>query len=274
MENADFKRALGQLILRLRKERNISQERIALDAEVDRTRLGEIERGEANPTIDTLIKIASILGQTLASLIEEAEQISSGVIKKPIPTVNPQYINRTVLLPRGLTHDQLEQALNKTLVILSQIGLDPTNGDIQMNIYSGAVSNIVTKAIAETSDLVQNKDTVHPDHYNPTLDRLNPDWGLEMKTTHRIGKGGESHNPGKGWFMIVVYKIIEAQTHIIQVEVAQLEKEDWTIHDRAENSSRTRTAVTLEHATRKLRKNSVYLDDRYITPVLRKIITS
>jgi transcriptional regulator with XRE-family HTH domain len=274
MENADFKRALGQLILRLRKERNISQEMIALDAEVDRTRLGEIERGEANPTIDTLIKIANILGQTLASLIEEAEQISSGVIKKPIPTVNPQYIKRAVPLPRGLTHDQLEQALNKTLVILSQIGLDPTNGDIQMNIYSGAVSNIVTKAIAETSDLVQNKDTAHPDLYNPTLDRLDPDWGLEMKTTHRIGKGGESHNPGKGWFMIVVYRIIEAQTHIIQVEVAQLEKEDWTIHDRAENSSRTRTAVTLEHATRKLRRNSVYLDDRYITPVLKKIITS
>ncbi len=265
---------MGQLIVKLRKDRNISQEKLALDAEVDRTRLGEIERGDANPTIDTLIKLATLLGQTLGSLIEEAEEMSSGVIRKPIPIVNPKHINRNIPLPQGLTHDQLEKALNKTLVILNQIGLDPTKGDIQMNIYSGAVSNVVTKAIAETSDLVQNKDTSHPDLYNPNLDHNDPDWGLEMKATYRIGKGGESHNPGGGWFMIVIYQIIDGQTHIVQVEVAHLKKEDWIIHDRAEHSSRTRTAVTREHATKMLRENSVYLDERYATPALRKVIDS
>lgn len=119
MENSAFKRALGQIIVRLRNDRNISQEKIALEADVDRTRLGEIERGEANPTIDTLQKIARTLGQTLGALVIEAEEMSSGVLKRPVPTVNPSYINRNVPLPKGLTHAQLEQALNRAMVILA-----------------------------------------------------------------------------------------------------------------------------------------------------------
>jgi DNA-binding XRE family transcriptional regulator len=272
MENQPFKQALGKVIVQLRSDRGISQEKLALDAEMDRTRVGEIERGEANATIDTLSKIANVLGQKLGSLIVEAEELSSGVIRKIVPTVNPAYINRSVPVPTGLTHDQLEKALNQTLVVLSQIELDPTQGDIQYNIYSGVVSNIVTKSIAQTSDFLQNKDTKHPDLFNPHLDRNHPDWGLEMKASNQIAKGGESHNPGKGWFMVVIYQIVEGQTHIVQVEVARLAKEDWTVHERAENSNRTRTAVTVLEATNKLRRNSVYVDPSYLTPALKKII--
>jgi transcriptional regulator with XRE-family HTH domain len=103
VENVEFKLALGQLIYKLRKERKISQEDLAGEAGIDRTRMGEIERGEANPTIDTLSKVAISLGQTLGSLILEAEELSSGTPKKPIPTVNPAYIDWTVPLPRGLS---------------------------------------------------------------------------------------------------------------------------------------------------------------------------
>jgi transcriptional regulator with XRE-family HTH domain len=234
--------------------------------------MGEIERGAANPTIDTLDKVAKVLGQTLGSLIMQAEEISSGTAKRPAPTVNPDYINRTVALPDGLTHDQLEMALNRALALLDQIGLNPENGDIQWNIYSGAVSNIVTKAIAETSNFVQNKDTAHPDLYNPRQDTSDPDWGLEMKATHRIGKGGESHNPGQGWFMIVVYKVIGGQIHIVQVETALLAQKDWIIHERGEHSNRTRTAVTIASATQRLRENSVYMHPDYVTLSIRKVV--
>jgi len=204
----------------------------------------------------------------------EAEELSRGVIKKPVPIVKHEYFDTNVSLLQGLTHDQLEQALNSTLVVLSRIGLDPDGGDIQFNIYSGIVSNLVTRAIAETSAFIQNKDTNHPDLYNPNLAHNASDWGLEMKASNKIGKGGESHNPGKGWFMVVIYQIVDGQTHIVQVEVARLEKEDWVIHERGENSNRTRTAVTLEHATKRLRENSVYLDAHYATPALKKIIAS
>jgi transcriptional regulator with XRE-family HTH domain len=272
VETAPFKKALGDLIVELRKKHGLSQEKLALEADVDRTRMGEIERGEANLTIDTLDRIAKVVGQTLGSLIVQAEEISSGTAKRPAPIVNPQFIDRTVLLPTGLTHEQLEMALNRALALLDQIGLNPENGDIQWNIYSGAVSNIVTKAIAETSDLIQNKETAHPDLYNPNLDEGHSDWGLEMKATHRVGKGGESHNPGQGWFMVVVYKMIEGRTHIVQVETALLSRNDWVVHERGEHSKRTRTAVTIASATQRLRENSVYMHPDFVTPSIKKAV--
>jgi transcriptional regulator with XRE-family HTH domain len=272
VETTPFKQTLGNLIVELRKKHGLSQERLALEADVDRTRMGEIERGAANPTVDTLDRIAKVVGQTLGSLIVQAEEISSGTARRPAPTVSPLYIDRTVALPTGLTHDQLEMALNRALALLDQIGLNPENGDIQWNIYSGAVSNIVTKAIAETSDLVQNKETAHPDLYNPALGTDHPDWGLEMKATHRVGKGGESHNPGQGWFMVVVYKVIEGRIHIVQVETALLSRKDWVVHERGEHSNRTRTAVTIASATQRLRENSVYMHPDHVTPSIKKAV--
>lgn len=271
MEPPDFKKALGRLVVELRNEHGLSQEGLAFEAGVDRTRVGEIERGEANPTIDTLSRIARAVGQTLGSLILQAEEIAGGGTERAAPTVTPDFMDSGVPLPTGLTHEQLAIALNRALAVLDQLGLDPEAGDIQLNIYSGAVSNIVTKAIAEASAFVQNKNTAHPDLYNPTLPVADPDWGLEMKATHQVGKGGESHNPGQGWFMIVVYKVVESQTRIVQVEVARPRSADWTIHERGEASKRTRTAVTNAAATRRLRENSVYLDTNHVSPRIRRI---
>ena len=73
-ENAEFKQALGKLIADLRKERKLSQEKLALAAGVDRARMGQLERGEANMTLDTLIKIARALDLTLGSLSVCVEQ--------------------------------------------------------------------------------------------------------------------------------------------------------------------------------------------------------
>lgn len=271
MAKTQLKVALGRVIADLRGKLGLSQERLAFEADVDRTRMGEIERGEANPTIDTLNKIATALGQTLGALIIQAEDREGDASRRSAPTINPAYIDRSVGLPRGLTHEQLIKALNRALALLDQIGLNPEAGDIQANIYSGAVSNIVTKAIAEVSDFVQNKDTAHPDLFNPALERENPDWGLEMKATNQPGKGAESHNPGYGWFMVIVYKVVEGQTQIIQVEVAPLALEDWTIHERAAESNRTRTAVTKADATRRLRENSVYLDPNHVPTNIRRV---
>jgi hypothetical protein len=73
------------------------------------------------------------------------------------------------------------------------------------------------------------------------------------------------HNP----FMVVVYKVIDGQTHIIQVEVAQLHDEDWTVQERKAESRRTRTATTRDDATWRLRRNSVYLNPDHV-PVLKR----
>lgn len=61
---------LGNRIKQLRKERNMTQEDLAFKVNVDRSYMGFVERGEKNPTLDKLIKIAHSLGVTLSELFK------------------------------------------------------------------------------------------------------------------------------------------------------------------------------------------------------------
>jgi transcriptional regulator with XRE-family HTH domain len=54
---------------RIRVERGFSQESLAVDAGVDRTYVGGIERQEFNPTIDLLDRLAVALSVDLSDLI-------------------------------------------------------------------------------------------------------------------------------------------------------------------------------------------------------------
>ncbi len=52
---------LGEHIRYARKAKNLSQEQLALQAEIDRSYVGGIERGERNVSFLTLVKIATCL---------------------------------------------------------------------------------------------------------------------------------------------------------------------------------------------------------------------
>jgi transcriptional regulator with XRE-family HTH domain len=56
-----LKQALSSNIQRIRKEQGISQEKLALKAEVDRSYMSQIERCLANPSIDALLRISNAL---------------------------------------------------------------------------------------------------------------------------------------------------------------------------------------------------------------------
>lgn len=64
--------ALGHAIRRLRKTHGLSQEQLGLQAEVDTSYLGRIERGDNNAAILTISKIAEALHLTVAELMVEA----------------------------------------------------------------------------------------------------------------------------------------------------------------------------------------------------------
>jgi len=59
---------LGQRIYQLRKKLNLTQEDLAFKIGVDRSYMGFVERGEKNPTLDKLIKIADALKVSLSKL--------------------------------------------------------------------------------------------------------------------------------------------------------------------------------------------------------------
>ena len=64
--------SLGEAIRRIRLERGISQEGLALLAEVDRSYVGRVERGDNNVAVLTLIKLARALQITVTKLMKEA----------------------------------------------------------------------------------------------------------------------------------------------------------------------------------------------------------
>lgn len=55
----------------LREAKGLSQEALALEADVDRTYVSQLERGIANPSLRVLHQIATILGVTVAQLTED-----------------------------------------------------------------------------------------------------------------------------------------------------------------------------------------------------------
>jgi len=64
--------ALGEALRRIRLAQSISQEHLALLAEVDRSYVGRVERGDNNVALLTLVRLAGALNITVAVLMEQA----------------------------------------------------------------------------------------------------------------------------------------------------------------------------------------------------------
>lgn len=64
---------LGAAIRRLRLAKGLSQEQLALRADVDPGYVGRIERGDNNAAILTIQKLTRALGISIAKLMQEAK---------------------------------------------------------------------------------------------------------------------------------------------------------------------------------------------------------
>lgn len=62
---------LARNIIARRKALNMSQEKLALQAGVDRTYVSQLERGIANPSISILCRIAEILQCKMQDLVSD-----------------------------------------------------------------------------------------------------------------------------------------------------------------------------------------------------------
>jgi transcriptional regulator with XRE-family HTH domain len=64
----DGRRLVAWNLRRWRVERGLSQEKLAVDARVDRTYVSSLERGKENPTVDLLDRLAKALSIPLSAL--------------------------------------------------------------------------------------------------------------------------------------------------------------------------------------------------------------
>lgn len=65
--------ALGSVIYRRRVELGFSQEKLALIAEIERSHVGRVERGDNNVTVLVLVKLAKALNMSVEDLMREAQ---------------------------------------------------------------------------------------------------------------------------------------------------------------------------------------------------------
>lgn len=69
--------AFGIGLKSIRKSKGISQEKLALKSDLERTYISMLERGIKSPTINTIFKIASALEIKPSLLIEQVEDLTS-----------------------------------------------------------------------------------------------------------------------------------------------------------------------------------------------------
>jgi XRE family transcriptional regulator, regulator of sulfur utilization len=93
MEN--FPMQIGENIRKIRRERGLSLEQMAESTGVSKAMIGQIERGDSNPTVAILWKIANGLKVSFSSLIEKPQcQVSITHYKdvQPVSEDNGKYI--------------------------------------------------------------------------------------------------------------------------------------------------------------------------------------
>jgi transcriptional regulator with XRE-family HTH domain len=70
--------ALGEAIRQLRRRRGATQDSLAESADLTAATLSLIERGRANPTWDTVKKLAAALGVSMAEVGKVADEHEAG----------------------------------------------------------------------------------------------------------------------------------------------------------------------------------------------------
>lgn len=97
---------LGQRIREERQKLNLTQEKLSEAINVSSAYIGQIERGERCPTLETLIKLSNCLGVSIDYLLRESIEPSSTNLS-----------NLWVQLTQELSHDEKEMIIEMVKVI-------------------------------------------------------------------------------------------------------------------------------------------------------------
>lgn len=274
--STDTKATIGRMIRLLRESQGLSQEKLAARAEITYQYLSAVENGKENVSIGILEAISQALDLDFPSLIERAYADPS-----PIPTVRSDGFIAGAPLPPGLQAAHIEWALNETHRVIRLINTTlkrasgrPLSAYIQGNNFSGIVSNILCDSFSRFTPYQHNHDQRYPDLIYKTEDNQTIA-GLEVKSTVRPGKGGESHNGHSGWHVVACFALDRESgdirfVHVMFADLIGHDKPDadWKYVGSKVNqetgSQRTETYVTTRAGTAKLRHGTVYLDTRRV----------
>lgn len=256
----------------MRESKGFSQEKLSVRAGITYQYLSAVENGKENFTVGILEAIANALAIEVLPLVEMAYADPS-----PVGTVQDIFFISKAPLPPRLSIPHVKSCLNETHKVvrlinttLKRVSGRPLSAYIQANNFSGIVSNILCDSFSRLTPYKHNHDQRYPDlvlksENNKIL------YGLEVKSTIRPGKGGESHNGHSGWHVVACFSLDKdsGDVRFIHVMFADLighdkPQSDWKYVGSKVNedtgSQRTETYVTNGVGTAKLRHGTVYLD--------------
>lgn len=72
--NTEYQQLFGRRVRELRKECGLSQVELAAKVGIDRSYMGFLERGERNPSLEVIAKIAEALSVTPDELLKKTKQ--------------------------------------------------------------------------------------------------------------------------------------------------------------------------------------------------------
>ncbi|MFD2116540.1 helix-turn-helix domain-containing protein [Paenibacillus yanchengensis] len=98
---SDIVKLIGENIRTIRKAQGLSQEQLALRADINASYMGQVERGEKNPTIDVLNKIASALHRPLSELVT-----------LPAPIINDEDSEKNIYFEK-ITHQIVDLSMSE-----------------------------------------------------------------------------------------------------------------------------------------------------------------
>lgn len=97
---------LGQRIREERTKYRLTQEQLAEVAEVNQSYVGQVERGEKNPSLETLVSIANSLGVTVDYLLQEEVKVEPDSL-----------INELISITKGKSPEEIRLMLNVCRII-------------------------------------------------------------------------------------------------------------------------------------------------------------
>ncbi|AFZ02349.1 helix-turn-helix domain-containing protein [Calothrix sp. PCC 6303] len=200
----------GERVRVLRQARSLSQEALALAAELDRTYIGGVERGERNISLLNIQKIAQALDVSLTDLLQFEQKTE--VMREPAAK---GFLNAKVIEEIGLSHEMLRQAIRDTYKLLDQIDATletaevfPLSQTVELANLSSMIGNIFASAIAKHSNdlLRRNRPHRYPDLLTTGISPQVPDLELKMALETNKPKG---HLAKEGYYLICRYVLCQ-----------------------------------------------------------------
>lgn len=283
--------ALLELIRALRTDQGLTHENLADKANIHRTTVGLLERGERTPSVEIAANIANALGYPLSELLSKAELIAGGKlsIKEAFAEEHARNISHLALRNgadleafTGLDSTSLISAIESCYHTLDMIdsqlvarGSPPIGKLVELANLSSMVGNLVGGALASNSGGLYKRNQPH--HYPDLLPLRAPAINLELKMALETNRP-KGHLPKPGHYITFRYVLgSRVGTYsrgkenrgdtvwIWEVKVGTIKEEDFDLSNTPGDSGKTAVIKSTVFNSMKL----VFFDERFCPYAMR-----